>query len=594
MSTRSHRHAWRAAILSAFLPLTFLVGMPLSPALSQEESYEVHPDSVRKAGVPEGKILGPFTWNSSIYPGTVRNYHIYLPAQLQANVPASLIVVQDGLNRANEWKLPIVMDNLIHAKEMPVTVGLFVEPGIVRPKSGIDGAQPRFNRSFEYDGLGDRYARFLIEEMLPEVRKAATISDDPNDRALAGASSGGICALNAAWERPDQFRRVLSTIGTFVGLRGADQLSTSIRKTAPKPLRIFLQDGDRDLNIYAGDWYVANLQMLSALEYSGYEVEHVWGHGGHNGKHGAAIMPDAMRWLWRDHPKPIERGTQKTARVNLLVPGEEWQLVSEGHQFTEGPAVDRDGNVYFVDVGKNEIFKVTGVDTPTPKVERFVSNTGGASGLTLGPDGKLYACQYNGKKIVRYDAEGKEEVLVADTTCNDLTATMKGIYYTDPANKRIMFLSYSGENRVVDTGLAAPNGLTASPDQSWLHVADSEGRFTYCFAIGADGSLSDRQEYGHLHINDTSSRTQADGMKTDVNGNLYVATNIGLQVLDPLGRVNQILPKPHTGFLSNVGFGGKDRNVLFVTCGDKVFRRKVNARGSVGWETPTSPPKPGL
>ncbi len=585
-----HCHWAPLRYLMSLASIVTIVGF--APSYAQDEVYEVHPDSVRKQGVPEGKLIGPLEWSSTLYPGTKRNYHMYIPAQYSADRPACLFVVQDGLNRANEWKLPVVMDNLIHAKEMPVTIGLFVEPGVV-PAPNSDG-QPRFNRSFEYDGLGDRYARFLIEELIPEVKKQYAISDDPNDRGLAGASSGGICALNAAWERPDQFRRVLSTIGTFVGLRGADQLSTLIRKTEPKPLRVFLQDGDRDLNIYAGDWYIANLQMRSALEYSGYEVNHVWGHGGHNGKQGAAILPDALRWLWKDHPQPIVKGFQKAARVNVLIPGQEWELVSEGHKFTEGPAIDRDGNVYFVDVGTNEIFKITGIDGDRPEVKRFVDNTGGASGLGLGPDGKLYACQYNGKKIVRYDAAGHEEVLLSDSTCNDLVVTMKGIYFTDPANKRIQYLTFDGKKREVDSGLAAPNGLVVSPDQTLLHVADSDGRFTYSYTIQEDGSLANRQEYGHLHITDASSKTQADGMKTDVNGNLYVATSIGLQILDPLGRVNQILPKPQNAFLSNVGFGGKDRNILVVTCGDKVYRRKVNARGNVSWEAPIKPPKPGL
>lgn len=560
--------------------------------MAQDELYETHPDSVRQPGVPEGKVIGPFAWTSQIYPGTQRNYHLYIPSQYNPAQPACLFIVQDGLGRANEWKLPVVLDNLIADKSMPVTLGLFIEPGVV-PAPNAD-SQPRFNRSFEYDGLGDRYARFLVEELIPQVKKDYNLSDDPNDRALAGASSGGICALNAAWERPDQFRRVLSTIGTFVGLRGADQLSTLIRKTEPKPLRVFLQDGDHDLNIYAGDWFIANLQMRSALEYSGYEVNHVWGQGGHNGKQGAAIMPDALRWLWKDHPTPIAKGLQKGARLNVVLPGEEWQIVSQGHQFTEGPAVDRDGNVFFVDVSSNQIFKVTDVTGDKPSVRVFATDTAGASGLMFGPDGKLYACQYNGKKIVRYDASGAMEVIVSDSPCNDLVVTMQGVYYTNPANKKVMFVTFDGVQSEVDAGIAAPNGLIVSPDQSVLHVADSDGRFTWSFAILPDGKLAHKQEYGHLHTTDASTRTQADGMSMDVNGNLYVTTSLGVQILDPLGRVNQILPKPQNAFLSNVAFGGSERNILIVTCGDKVYRRKVNARGSVSWEPPTKPPKPGL
>jgi sugar lactone lactonase YvrE len=187
-----------------------------------------------------------------------------------------------------------------------------------------------------------------------------------------------------------------------------------------------------------------------------------------------------------------------------------------------------------------------------------------------------------------------EEVLVADAPCNDLVVTNKGLYYTDPANKKLHFVTLDGTKTEVDSGIAAPNGLIVSPDQTLLHVADSEGRFTYSFSIAEDGTLLHKQEYGYLHAPDATTRTAADGMSMDVNGNLYVATSVGLQILDPLGRVNQILPKPQNAFLSNVAFGGPERNVLVVTCGDKVYRRKVNAVGSVSWETPTKPPKPGL
>lgn len=584
---------WSSKFVTSLSCGLLVLGLVVSPDsnVRGQEQYEAHPDSLVKEGVPQGKVIGPFAHASAIYPGTQRQYHLYVPAQYDAKVPACLMIVQDGIGRANEWKLPTVMDNLIADKSMPVTIGLFVDPGVVPAK--LENAQPRFNRSFEYDGLGDRYARFLIEEMIPLVKKEYSISDDPNDRCLAGASSGGICALNAAWERPDQFRRVLSTIGTFVGLRGADELSTLVRKTEPKPLRIFLQDGDKDLNIYAGDWWVANLQMLSALKYSGYEVHHVWGQGGHNGKHGAAIMPDALRWLWKDYPKPIAAGTQATARINVLIPGQDWELVSQGHRFTEGPAVDKDGNAYFVDVSSNEIFKIEDV-AGVPKVQRFVSDSGGASGLMLGPDGWLYACQSANQQIVRYNAEGQMEVITTKAACNDLVVTQKGIYYTDYGNKKVFFVTFEGTQREVDTGIATPNGLIVSPDQSQLHVADSQGRFTYVFQIEPDGSLSAKQEFGHLHTPDATSRTSADGMSMDLQGNLYVATSVGLQILDPLGRVNQILPKPQNAFLSNVAFVGPERNVLLITCGDKVYRRKVNAVGSVHWESPTKPPKPGL
>jgi sugar lactone lactonase YvrE len=155
-------------------------------------------------------------------------------------------------------------------------------------------------------------------------------------------------------------------------------------------------------------------------------------------------------------------------------------------------------------------------------------------------------------------------------------------------------VNWEGGQIEVDSGIAAPNGLIVSPDQTLLHVADSEGRFTYSFSILEGGHLANKQTYGHLHTPDETSRSSADGMSMDVQGNLYVATSLGVQILDPLGRVNQILLKPQPEFLSNVAFAGPERNVLVVTCGGRVYRRKVNARGSVSWEAPIKPPKPGL
>ncbi|MFT4556498.1 MAG: gluconolactonase, partial [Planctomycetaceae bacterium] len=223
------------------------------------EEYPVHPDSIPQDGVPKGEIKGPFEWRSEIFPGTVRQYAIYVPAQYDAAKPACSMIVQDGLPKAQQWKLQTVLDNLIHKGDVPVQIGIFVSPGIVPAVN--KNAQPRLNRSFEYDGMGDRYARFLLEEIIPEVAKSYNLSTDPNDRLIAGASSGAIAAFTAAWERPNEFRRVLSAIGTYTSLRGGDEYPSLVRKFENKPLRVYLQDGSNDLDIYAGSWWVANQAM---------------------------------------------------------------------------------------------------------------------------------------------------------------------------------------------------------------------------------------------------------------------------------------------------------------------------------------------
>ena len=564
----------------------FVLALVLVGQANGQEKYQLTVDSTFQDGVPRGELKGPFNWKSKIYPGTDREYWVYVPKQYDASKAACLFVLQDGLNRAKDWKVMPAMDNLIHKQEMPVTIGLFIHHGHV--KATNDQAQPRFNRSYEYDSLGDKYARFLLEEMLPEVKKEYNISDDPNDRAIAGASSGAICAFNVAWERPDQFRRVFSTIGTYVGLRGGDVFPTLIRKYEPKPIRVFLQDGKADLDLYGGSWWHANLSMLSALKFSGYDVNHAWGEGGHNGKHGAAIFPDVMRWLWRDYPEPIKPGVAPKRRTDIVIPGEDWQLVSKGHGFTEGPAVNAKGEVFFSDIPAGKIHRV-GLDG---KVTLFAENCPGVNGLMFSPSGDLYACKSG--EIVRFDATGKETVVVEGVESNDILILPQSGYFTDPKNKRIYQFSFDGKKQIVDEGIKFPNGLSSSPDNTLLNVADTQGRFTYSFQIQADHSLAHKQTYGHLHLADDQAESGADGMTVDTMGRTYVTTRVGLQILDQLGRVHLILTKPQNSWMSNVVFGGPELDTLYVTCKDKVFKRKVRAKGVRPWAGAVKVPKPGL
>ena len=559
-----------------------------SASAQPKESYPPHPDSQKKQGVPEGTIHGPFQWKSQIFPGTVREYAVYVPQQYNPNQKACVMIVQDGLRKAQGWKVPTILDNLIHEGAIPVQIGIFISPGVV--PAPHENAQPRFNRSFEYDGLGDRYARFLIEEMIPEVQKDYNLSRDPNDYLIAGSSSGAIAAFTAAWERPDQFRRVFSSVGTFVGLRGGNEYPIMIRKHETKPIRIFLQDGSNDLNIYGGSWWHSNLQMLSALQFSGYDVKHVWGEGGHNGKHSTAILPDAIRWLWRDYPDPIVAGTPPERRTSLLIPDEDWELVSEGHGFTEGPAVNDQGDVFFTDIPNGKIHKV---DTEG-NVSLFADNSPGVNGLMFGADGNLYACQNGNQRIVRYDARGNEETVVKDAPSNDILILPEFGYFTDPKNKKLWHFTFDGKKTLVDEGIEFPNGVIASPDQTLLTVSDTRGRFTYSYQIQSDGTLKHKQVYGHLHLPDETGQSGADGMAVDTEGRTYVTTRVGLQVLDQLGRVHFIIRKPQSGWISNVVFGGPNRDILYVTCGDKVYRRKIAATGVDPWKAAIKPPKPRL
>jgi sugar lactone lactonase YvrE/enterochelin esterase-like enzyme len=572
----------------------------LCAGLIAAQDYDHGPDSERQPGVPQGKVTQHRWSQSKVYPGTVRDYWVYVPAQYDGSKPAALMVFQDGASFAGldrAWRTPIVLDNLIHKKEMPVSIGIFVDPGVLPALS--PERQDRYNRSFEYDALGDRYARFLIEEIIPEVGKKYKISADPNDRGLAGSSSGGIAAFTAAWNRPDAFRRVLSFIGSYTNLRGGDTYINLVRKMEPKPLRVFLQDGRNDLNLYSGSWWHANEALAAALDYAGYEHTFVAGHEAHNSKHGSAILPDALRWLWQKHPAPVRKsdgkpGAERHFITDILDPQSEWELVSEGHQYTEGPAIDRDGNVFFSDVPANKIFRV-GHDG---KVTVFKEESGRANGMMFAADGRLIAAGTATRQIVAWAPDGHQAVLAEDVTPNDVAVGPRGeVYFTEPSTQRVWYIAPGGKKRVVHEGLGFPNGVVFSPDHGLLYVADAANRWVWSFQVQPDGSLEHGQPFYRVELHDDDAtkmlRSAADGMTIDSEGFLYVATNMGIQVFDQPGRVVGIISSPGGRQASNVVFGGPGLSVLYATARDKVYRRNLRRNGVWPWSA-AKPPKPRL
>ncbi len=288
------------------LPLVALAGLfaavvPTAPRAGAADDYTFGPGSVQDDAVPKGKVT-QFKWDKSkVFEGTERDCWLYVPAQYDGKTPACVMVFQDGggyVNEKGQFRVPVVFDNLIHKKEIPVTVGVFLNPGTFPPADPKGKA--RSNRSFEYDTLSPQYAKFLETEILPEVGKKVKLRSDAAGRAICGISSGGICAFTVAWERPDLFGKVLSHVGSFTNIRGGDVYPGLIRKTEQKPIRVFLQDGSGDLDNLHGHWPLANLQMAASFRLMEYDYKLVYGDGGHNGKHGGAILPDSMRWLWRE------------------------------------------------------------------------------------------------------------------------------------------------------------------------------------------------------------------------------------------------------------------------------------------------------
>jgi sugar lactone lactonase YvrE/enterochelin esterase-like enzyme len=561
-------------------------------------TYPEDAASREQPGVPKGELIKRSFTDSKIFPGTVHDYWIYVPAQYQAAQPACLYVNQDGI----QWKAPTVFDNLINGKEMPVTIGVFITPGKI-PAANPAIALDRFNRSYEYDGLGDNYVRFLLEELLPDVEKQRTadgreihLSKNAADRAIGGSSSGAVCAFTAAWERPDVFSRVFSAIGTYVGLRGAERYPTLIRKTAPKPLRIFLQDGTEDLNIYAGDWWKANETMERALTFAGYEVNHVWGSDGHNGRQGTAIFPEAMRWLWKGWPAAVNTGFSRNQFLSdLLIPGNEWEVAAEGFSFTEGTAVNAKGELFFQDIPNSKSYKLGGDGKPV----LINSDSKRSSGSIVGPDGKLYVIVGPSQQVVRYDAAGKQELVADQINGNDLVVANNGnVYVTAPEGRenpgKIFLIRPNGEKVVVDVGLKYGNGISFTPDQSQLYVTESSSHWVWIFSVNADGTLSNKQKYGWLHVRDNDENSWSDGLKCDTAGRVYVATRMGIQIMDQVGRVNAILTLPGGADASNLCFAGADFNTLYVASRSKIYKRKLRTKGANAFDPPMKPMNPRL
>ena len=573
----------------------------VSPRLvAADGSFKAAPDHEVQPGVPQGVVQTMPPWKSTIFPDTTRAWFIYVPAQYKPDGSAALMVFQDGQNYINlrgNWRVPTVFDNLIARGEMPVTVAVFVNPGHDpsrgQPKSATSGS----NRSLEYNSLGDRYARFLLEEILPAVEKQYPFSRDPDLRAIAGSSSGGIAAFTVAWERPDQFRKVLSTVGSFVNLRGGHDYPALIRKTERKPMRVFLQDSTGDNDNPFGHWPTANQLMHAALKYMGYDVRFDFVEGyGHNSNHGGSIFPDALRWLWRkEKPVPVIdiRGDLASDMTlhKLLIEGEGWEPAVEGLTFADAACSDAAGNFYYSDVRAGGIYRL-GSDGGKTKLSDEA-----ASGMKFGPDGRLYGCLGAKKHIFAIDLRsGAMETIATDVQPNDFVITDRGhIYFTETAKRQVSFVDVKEKAvRTVDTGVAAPNGIALSPDQGTLAVSESQGQHVWAYRINPDGALDAKGPYmtmrrpidpkGEFRPSELPPylpRASGDGMTSDTMGRYYVTTALGVQVFDPTGRLCGVLDKPQPAKpLTSCVLAGAKRDMLYVTNGDRIYRRKVQATGS--------------
>lgn len=309
-----HRLAF--ALVSACLPATLLAQTPTPPAPDMNAYYQYGPDSLVREGVPQGDVRGPLVLPSQAYPGTQQTYWVYVPAQYDPAKPTALMIFQDGQafkDRDTGVRAPNVLDNLIYRREIPVMLAVFINPGRTpeQPEpTPQEWGDRTTNRPTEYNTLDDRYARVIVDELLPALAKDYNLSKDPAHRGIGGASSGAIAAFTVAWQRPNEFRKVLSIVGSFTNLRGGDAYTDIVRQSEKKPIRVFLQDGRND-NRGVGrggvydprrDWFLQNVRLAQALTEKGYDVNYVWGLNTHGQRMGGPMLPEMMRWLWRDQP----------------------------------------------------------------------------------------------------------------------------------------------------------------------------------------------------------------------------------------------------------------------------------------------------
>lgn len=546
----------------------------------QRDHYRVafDPATVRNENVAEGEVIKRSFNESKVYPMTSRDYWIYVPAAYDASKPACLFVCLDGV----QYNAPTVFDNLIATGQMPVTIGVFVNPGVVRD---AEGGVIRYNRSNEFDRTDGTFARFLIEELLPEVeRQTATdgrpirLSTNPNDCAIAGSSSGGICAFTAAWARPDRFGRVFSAVGTYVSMRGGNEYQAIIRKTEPKPLRIFLQDGLYDVwNGIFGDWYEANILVESALNFSGYEVAHTWGRGGHSNTHANRVFPDVMRWLWKGWPRAVQTGKSQNDMLSAILPDEgSWTRVEDARvadrMFVYGD------KIVFADEDKV-------CDAEGNEVARLKANE-----RLIGADAEALYLSNVKNEIIRVAAGRRAKIATAQNKVEQLIATDNLNYYFVCKNS-VVKVDAKGVMTVVNDGLNCGASLAIYPDHRLLICNEPNTRWLLSYVVDEQGQPMAGQRFYWLHNTTGDDSQQVGQMTFDENGNLYVATAMGVQICDQNGRVRAILPLPDSAPIRSLAFVGTKLYVANER--GEIYVRELKVAGAQPWQSATSPKSQG-
>jgi enterochelin esterase-like enzyme/sugar lactone lactonase YvrE len=524
---------------------------------------------------PQG-VTKEFTFtDSKIYPGTTRNGVVFIPAQYDASKPACVYVQQDGYNPAQKAEL----EKLIAAGKMPVTVGVFIRPGDV--PSPIAGMSGRRNRDFEYDGVSDNYVRFLTEELLPYVTKTfgLNLSTSGNDRCIAGASSGGIAAFAAAWQRPDAFSRVYACSGSFVGFRGGQEFPTMIRKFEAKPIRAYFTTATHDMENCAGDWFLLDQEMDKALKFSGYDYQFRINAGPHCSGWNDCFI-EAMEFVWKDWPEPVQAGISAPRVRDIILPGANWEVASQGYGDTRGPACNSKGEVFFIDTAANKVYRI-GTNGNTSV---FVQDAARANGLCIDAQDNLYTVSKNTGNVMRYDASGNGTVYASGINGLYALAMPDGGLYVTADNKpdepsKIWYIK-DGKPVGIESDIKLPTGMAMRPDQWLLSVADGRSKWVYSYQIQPDGQLINKERFFWLHVQDWDDDAGPESVCYSLEGRMLVGTRAGIQISADDGPTQIILPMPDHSRVIGVCLGGPTMDTLFAFCGNKVWKRTVKIHAS--------------
>jgi gluconolactonase len=547
-----------------------LAGSPV-PAAAVDAASDYVPPVLKPEEILAGEIR-EFQFNTSeIFPGTVRDVTIFIPAQYDGSKPACVYVKTDGYRPQEKTML----ETMIASKEMPVTIGVFVRPGEV--PAPMPGTLGRRNRDFEYDGISDNNVRFLVDELLPHIAKEfkLNLSTDGNDRCMAGGSSGGIAAFTAAWNRPDAFSRVYAASGSWVAFRGGHEFPTMVRKFEARPIRAFLTTATRDMENVAGDWFLLDQQMDKALKFSGYDYQfrivdgpHVAGYSEH--------WQEAMAYLWRGWPERVQTGPSAPRAQEILIPGEGWELLADGFKSTRGPACNAAGEVYFADTTSDRIHRIELDGT----VSVFATDTGNAHCVTVGADGTVFTISERSGNLMSYDAAGNGSVVMDGILGHSLLARPDGSLYVTTNGEKAhgpgsVWLIKDGQKTQVDSGIKFATGMTYRPDQWLLSVAEGHSKWVYSYQINDDGTLTNKGRFFHLHVADWDDDAGTESVCYSIEGRQFVATRSGIQISADDGPTQVILPVPDFSRVTGVCLGGRDGDTLFAFCGNRIWKRKI-------------------